>query len=43
MIPLAPAEKRWIENAVRILIRRKAEFDADPNAPLSKIKMSDIQ
>lgn len=40
--PLTYAEKRWIEAVVKALIRRKAEYDADPTAALASITLSDF-
>jgi hypothetical protein len=39
--PLTPGEKTWIGEVVKALIRRKAEYDADPVAAgLPPITMS---
>jgi hypothetical protein len=42
--PLTPAEKTWIEEIVKALIRRKAEYDADTAAAgsLPLITMSEF-
>lgn len=40
--PLNSEERTWLEKAVRVLIRRKAEYDANPSATLLQIRMSDI-
>lgn len=38
--PLTGYERRWIQEAIKILIRRKAEYDFNPAATLSQITMS---
>ena len=38
--PYTPAEIAWIEGAVKDLIRRKAEYDFDPAAPLPLLTMN---
>lgn len=43
MIDLTDEELNWVEATVRILIRRKAEYDADPSAMLKQITMADIK
>ena len=40
--PLTNAKRNWIEKAVKALIRRKGEYDADPGSPLMQIDMQDI-
>jgi hypothetical protein len=35
-------EVAWIRGAVKMLIRRKAEYDHDPTAALSQITMTDL-
>lgn len=44
LIPLTDVEKRWIREAVKMLIRRKGEYDFDPAtaASLKQIKMADL-
>jgi hypothetical protein len=44
LLPLTDGEKRWIREAVKILIRRKGEYDFDPaTAPsLKQINMADL-
>ncbi len=41
--PLTPSEREWLDAAIRILIRRKAELDADPTAPLAMLQMIDVK
>ena len=43
LVPLTSAEEKWVKAAIRMLIRRKAEFDADPAAAFSQITMADVQ
>jgi hypothetical protein len=40
--PLTGKEKQWVKDVVKALIRRKAEYDADPAAPLPQITMADF-
>jgi hypothetical protein len=40
--PLTGAEKQWVEEVVKAMIRRKAEFDADPSASLQPIMLPDF-
>jgi hypothetical protein len=42
--PLTPNEEAWVRAAIKMLIRRKAEYDHDPNAATSLpiITMSDL-
>jgi hypothetical protein len=40
--PLTHAERSWVEAVVKALIRRKAEYDADPAAALTPITLSDF-
>ncbi|MGO9600985.1 MAG: hypothetical protein ACLP7Q_23635 [Isosphaeraceae bacterium] len=42
--PLSPTEVNWIEGAVKLLIRRKGEYDYDPAAAASlpKLTLSDL-
>jgi hypothetical protein len=44
LIPLTDAEQRWIRAAVKMLIRRKGEYDYDPStaASLKQITMADL-
>lgn len=42
LIPLTSKERGWLDRAVRVLIGRKAEFDAEPAAPLKLITMTDV-
>jgi len=44
LIPLTPEENAWVRAAIKMLIRRKAEYDHDPNAAESwpVITMSDL-
>jgi len=44
LIPLTPEENAWVRAAIKMLIRRKAEYDHDPNAAesLPVITMSDL-
>jgi hypothetical protein len=37
--PLTEKEKQWVEEVIKALIRRKAEYDADSSAPLPLITM----
>jgi len=39
---LTNQEKQWVEACVKALIRRKAEYDADPTTPLKQITLSDF-
>jgi len=39
---LKPAEREWIERAVKVLIHRAGEWAYDPKASLKKITMADI-
>jgi hypothetical protein len=43
LTPLTDKQKKWIAAAVRLLIRRKAEYDADPTAPLTQLTMADVR
>jgi hypothetical protein len=38
--PLRGNEKQWVEDVIKALIRRKAEYDADPMSPLAQITMA---
>jgi hypothetical protein len=42
--PLTEAEQRWIRAAVKMLIRRKGEYDYDPSAAdsLKQMTMADL-
>lgn len=40
--PHTGAEIRWVETAVKALIRRAAEWAADPKGPLPKLTMADL-
>jgi hypothetical protein len=40
--PLTTPEKTWVEEVIKALIRRKAEYDAEPSAPLTPIRMADF-
>ncbi len=40
--PLTDTERRWIEQVVQALIRRKGEYDFDPSAALPLLRMSDF-
>jgi hypothetical protein len=40
--PLTGPERHWVESVVKALIRRKAEFDADPTLAFPKITMNDF-
>ena len=44
LTPLTPEEKAWVQAAIKMLIRRKAEYDHDPNAAesLPAITMSHL-
>ena len=44
LLPLTDGEKRWIREAVKILIRRKGEYDFDPAtaSSLKQINMADL-
>jgi hypothetical protein len=41
-LPLTQKEKNWVEAVVMSLIRRKAEYDANPATPLTQITMADF-
>jgi hypothetical protein len=41
-IPLTAREKQWIGEVIKALIRRKAEYDADPTASRPLIRMADF-
>jgi hypothetical protein len=41
-VPLTGQERQWVEDVIKALIRRKAEYDADPTAPLNQITMADF-
>jgi len=40
--PLTPQEERWVEATVKMLIRRVAEYAADPDAPRAQITMAEL-
>ena len=40
--PLTPAERQWIDTAVRALIRRVGEHDYDPRATQQAITIADL-
>ncbi|QDU31085.1 hypothetical protein ETAA8_62380 [Anatilimnocola aggregata] len=40
---LTNAERGWVAAAVRLLIRRKGEYDANPGSTLTQLTMGDIQ
>lgn len=40
--PLTETEREWVKQVVRALIRRKAEYDADPTRPLPRITLGDF-
>ena len=40
--PLAPAERERIDHAVRAIIRRVGQHDADPSVARPKITMADL-
>jgi hypothetical protein len=40
--PLSPEETIWIESAIRMLIRRYGEYEANPTGPHSPITMADL-
>src|SRR5262249_31197976 len=42
MTPLTEKEKQWVKDVVKAMIRRKAEYDADPSAPLQQITLADF-
>ncbi|MDQ3257297.1 MAG: hypothetical protein M3R15_25990, partial [Acidobacteriota bacterium] len=44
LIPLTDIERQWIREAVKMLIRRKGEYDFDPAsaASLKQITMADL-
>jgi hypothetical protein len=41
-VALSGREKQWVEEVIKALIRRKAEYDADRTAPLPQITMGDF-
>lgn len=41
-VPLTDAERRWVEDVIVALIRRKAEYDAAPSAPHALLTMNDF-
>jgi hypothetical protein len=40
--PLTPAEGKWLEEAVKLLVRRAGEVAANPGATLPQITMADL-
>jgi hypothetical protein len=42
LVPLTGKEKKWVDEVVRALIRRKAEYDFDPSASLPLLTMADF-
>jgi len=40
--PLTRKERQWVDDVIKALIRRKAEYDADPTSPLPLIAMTDF-
>jgi hypothetical protein len=40
--PLTQKEKDWVDEVIKAIIRRKAEYDADPTTPLPKIAVGDF-
>jgi hypothetical protein len=40
--PLTTQEGAWVQAAIKLLIRRKGEYDHDPSTPLPLLKMSDL-
>ena len=42
LVPLTVNERTWIVEAIKALIRRKAEYDFDPTCPLSRITIGDL-
>ena len=40
--PLSATDVNWIEEAVKLLIRRKGEYDYDPAASLPKLTLNDL-
>jgi hypothetical protein len=43
LVELTDQERRWIGDAVRLLMRRKGEYDADPTASLPQLTMADVK
>lgn len=40
--PLSDMERRWVEDVVKALIKRKAEYDYNPSAPLPAINLANF-